>query len=291
MKRIVCISLCFLCLFSLLSLSVSADTGPKAAVHIRVEGLPRDAYATLLSEKPSTGPNSAWDGDEDHIYNYDLPLAIWQAFQDYEDEDGYYFLQIGWELAGKNEFTWGYYPPNSFKVLLYFPETDSYAVSDICERYAFDTYYTVKMTGTRIDSSVYDEEASGNERIEAYRTYQFWREFRGFAFRVLLTVLIEIGIAFLFGIRAWRAILLLFGVNLLTQLLLFFGLNLVPSIGMYILLEFAIFAAEALAYFLLQRVLTSERKPLWFFALYSFVANLSSFLLGLLLAEVLSDFF
>lgn len=42
-----------------------------------------------------------------------------------------------------SEFKWTYYPPQRFKILVYFPETDSFAVSGIYERYAFDSYYKV----------------------------------------------------------------------------------------------------------------------------------------------------
>ena len=185
MKRMLCFLAVFACVFSVLSFPSAADTGPKAAVHIRIEGREAPAYATLLSKNPSTGPQSAYDEEKDNFDNYYLSTEIWQAFQNYEDADGYYFLQIGWELGETSEFTWGYYPPSYFKVLLYFPESDSYAVSDICQRYAFDTYYTVRMSDGEISSSEYDEKKSGEERLVAFRLYEWQRETFALFFRMV----------------------------------------------------------------------------------------------------------
>ena len=134
--------------------NASADTGSEASVRINFENMGDElCYGTLLSKNPSTGPNSAWDGDEDHIYNELIDLDIWRAFVEYEDADGYYFLQIGWKVNEKKELAWTYYPPDNFKILLYYPETNKYVVSGICERYAFDTYYTVDMAGVDIGSA------------------------------------------------------------------------------------------------------------------------------------------
>ena len=36
-------------------------------------------------------------------------------------------------------------PPNPFKILLYFPEDDVFVTSGVYERYAFDSYYHIKL--------------------------------------------------------------------------------------------------------------------------------------------------
>ena len=297
MKRMLCFLAVFACLFSLLSFPAAADTGPKAAVHIRIEGREAPAYATLLSKNPSTGPQSAYDEEKGNYDSYYLPTAIWQAFQNYEDADGYYFLQIGWELGETSEFTWGYYPPSYFKVLLYFPESDSYAVSDICQRYAFDTYYTVRMSDGEISSSEYDEKRSGEERLVAFRLYEWQNETFALLFRMVLTLLIEVVIALLFGFRKMRALLIVVALNVLTQILLNVALNFTDlEIGGayllgYFLWELAVFAIEAFAYVFLQKHLTANEKPAYFFVLYAGVANIASLLAGLLLAGVLPYMF
>ena len=176
-SKIVVMLLCAVFIITNLSLTASADTGPKASVRILFENMGDElCYGTLLSKYESTGPNSVWDGDEDHIYNYNLDLEIWRAFVEYKDTDGYYFLQTGWKVSNTKEIAWTYYPPPSFKILLYYPETETFAVSGIYEKYAFDTYYTVDMNGVNIGSVEYNEDLSTNERIDAYRSYNYMQE-------------------------------------------------------------------------------------------------------------------
>ncbi len=69
--------LCFILSFSIFPLTARADTGPKPSVRITFKNMGDEVcYGTLLSETDSTGPASAWDGDPDHIYNYNLDPDI-----------------------------------------------------------------------------------------------------------------------------------------------------------------------------------------------------------------------
>ena len=82
--------------FMLFPATARADMGPKPSVHITFENMGDEVcYGTLLSRTESTGPASAWDGNPEHIYP-GQDMEIWQAFVDYEDVDGYYFLQRSW---------------------------------------------------------------------------------------------------------------------------------------------------------------------------------------------------
>ena len=126
------------------SFTAFADTGPKPSVVIELVGLDgRECYATLLSEDESYGPNRAWREGEEMLAYHETDKEIWQKFVDYKDADGYYFLQQFWNCTEAEGFKWGYYPPDPFKLLLYFPETDTFAVTPVYEQYAFDSYYTV----------------------------------------------------------------------------------------------------------------------------------------------------
>ena len=297
--RLICLLICTLVISTLLPITASADTGPKPSVRITFENMGDElCYGTLLSKNPSTGPNSAWDGDEDHIDNDLIDLDIWRAFVDYEDADGYYFLQIAWQVNEKKELAWTYYPPDSFKILLYYPETDQYAVSGICERYAFDTYYTVDMAGVDIGSVEYDENRSNNDRLNAQKSYQYKQELLSLVARILITVAVEMGIAPLFGFRGRKALLLLAGVNTATQIILNVLLNAInfrsgswAFVSWYIMLELAVFAIEAALYTACMKKLTGEEKPVWFYGAYSLVANGISFGAGLIIANILPGIF
>lgn len=112
------------------SLPVAADIGPKPSVVVDFEGLEGNHYyVTLLSETSSTGPYSALGSSSVLYPNGDPDYPIFAKFAQYEDDDGYYFLQYFENCTETQRFSWSYYPPQRFKILLYFPDVDRFAVS------------------------------------------------------------------------------------------------------------------------------------------------------------------
>ena len=306
--KLISLILCTLFLACLLPTAAYADTGPKPSVKITFENM-GDAlcYGTLLSETPSTGPSSVWDGNEETAYhngNERFPHALldyetWKKFVEYEDSDGYYFLQHSvWEVSESGKLDWNYYPPQKFKILLYYPETGKFVASGIYERYAFDSYFTVDMAGVDIGAVSGDGETPSGDDFTADRSYEWGREAVSLVIRILITLAIEMGVALLFGFRKKRALLLLVTVNAATQILLNVALNVIQFrsgeaafvLG-YVLLELAVFAAEAVLFSVLRKRLTDTEKPVWFFVLYALAANAVSFGAGLLVANLLPGIF
>ncbi len=290
----------------MLSVTASADMGPKPSVNVDFENLGDElCYATLLSRTKSTGPSSAWDGIEEHAqhnenegysyvkYGYD----IWKAFVDYKDADGFYFLQEAWQVNETKKFGWTYYPPNEFKILLYFPETKTFAVSGIYKSYAFDTYYTVNMDGVNLTAD-YNEELSTDARIEAYRSYNYRVEIFSLIARIVITILIEMAIALAFGYFEKKQLLLLIAVNGVTQIILNVLLNVVnyrsgelAFFVIYILLELGILIGEAVLYFNLLNKLSKKQRPRWLAVIYAAAANIASFAGGICIAHWLPGIF
>ena len=291
--------LCIITLISVFTLPINADMGPKPSVRVNLENMPDvKCYGTLLSKNSSTGPQSAWDGNDDHIYNYDLDIEIWRKFAEYKDADGYYFLQIAWEVTKTNQIAWTYYPPQSFKILLYFPESDTFAVSGIYERYAFDTYYTVDMDGVNIGSVNLDEAQSTNERIEAYRSYQWRQEMLSLFTRILITIAIEMAVAIMFGFRNRNQLITLIVINSVTQIVLNLLLNIInynsgqyAFIFWYVVFELIVFALEAVIYCRILKKFSKKPKRNGFYYGYAFVANAVSFVAGLHLAYIIPGIF
>ena len=183
-----------------------ADLGPKPSVNISFENMgDEECFATLLSSTNSTGPYSTWKGDgfSKNLYG-DLTDAIWNAFAEYEDNDGYYFLQVAWNITKTKNLTWGYYPPDTFKILLYYPETEIFVASDIYESYAFDTYYTTYVN---------------NGKMSVTKSYQYGKELISLTVRIIFTILIEMGVALLFGFKSKKSLRTLAVVNSATQIL------------------------------------------------------------------------
>lgn len=283
--------ICFLMVFMLFPVTARADMGPKPSVHITFENMGDEVcYGTLLSRTESTGPASAWDGNPEHIYTGQFDREIWQAFVDYEDADGYYFLQRSWLCSESKQLDWTYYPPSSFKILLYYPELDTFAVSGICERYAFDSYFTVDMDGVGIGAV--------GAVITAEESYNYMWEMVSLVCRVVITILLELGVALLFGLRQKKLIAVILYINIVTQIGLNVLLNIInysrgsaSFVAFYVLLEIVVLAVEVAAYLALfprrSAVCISKKK----IVLYAAVANLVSFIGGMGIARLIPGIF
>jgi hypothetical protein len=212
--------LLILCLFlsgMFFGMPVYADTGPKPSVDITITGIgSQTCYGTLLSKEKSTGPASVWDGTGEP-YTGEGGKEIWSKFQAYTDADGFYFLNWNWAVSDAKSLHWGYYPPEEFKVLLYFPESDSFVTSGILERYAFSSYYSMAVPAAAEKQTV--------TTINAVKKYNFLFETMSFTIRVLLTIGIELAVAWFFGYRRRKQMILLLKLNLVTQILLNAVLN------------------------------------------------------------------
>lgn len=278
----------FLCILMLFPVGVSGDTGPKPSIRIQFKNMGDElCYGTLLSKEESTGPARAWDGEEENINLDFVDRDIWEAFVNYEDSDGYYFLQWAWKVNDTKELAWTYYPPNEFKVLLYYPETNTFISSDVCKRYAFDTYYTVDMDGIEIGSIKYDENLSGNQRLIMHKSYEFKNEVKALVYRILITVVVEVLIGLLFKFRNKELLYILF-INVITQIILNVLLNVYTGFGyyfVYLSLESLVFVIEAIFYCLM------FKKKKGYCVLYALVANIASFVIGLYLANLFPGLF
>jgi hypothetical protein len=149
-KRLWVLVFILVLLIPTLSVTASADTGPKPSVVVRFKGLEQESYyVTLLSDKDSTGP---WSKNNEYKTYYG-DEKIWEKLNSYSDPDDFYFLGCFADCADTDTFKWTYYPPSTFKILIYFPDYDRFVVSaDTYERYAFDSYYTVDATNLDIQS-------------------------------------------------------------------------------------------------------------------------------------------
>ena len=279
-----------ICLILVLNLPVTAkaDIGPKPSVRITFTGIEGETYyGTLLSEQRSTGPATAWDGYEEYRdWKPENEKPIWEKFIAYEDTDGYYFLQEWWDCSETNQLNWTYYPPNPFKILLYFPETDSFYVSDIYERYAFDSYFTV-------DLSDY-----ATSPITARQSYDYTWEVISLVARIVLTIALELAIALLFGYREKKVLGFLAIVNVITQVVLNVALNIINyrsgSMGFtfaFICMEILVFAVEAITYKVALHRFSEKEKTNPRGVTYALAANTASFAIGLWLAHLIPGIF
>lgn len=315
------------------TMKASADTGPKPSVRVTFENMGDElCYGTLLSKTPSTGPARAWDGTEDGKYIYEgADEAVWRAFTEFKDEDGFYFLQWFWRADETKALNWTYYPPQTFKILLYYPDratksgaadnsaggatrdsettaaSGAFCVSDVLKRYAFHSYYFVDMR------NVQSETIGTIAKISVTQGYDYSAEALGFFVRFIVTLGVETLLALAFGLRTKRAFLTVLAANGVTQIALNLLLNvrlhfnnLYGVIPLYFFAELFVFVAEASLYcFILGKRKNggvsgsadeNGGKAAIVYSkkrliLYAFTANLISFCIGLPLAILLPAVF
>lgn len=238
--------------------SACADMGPKPSVSITFSGI-NDAvfYVALLAENRCILTKGVDD------------TGVWEKFKTYEDEDGLIFTETLMKNQDNNQYSWNYLPPDLFKILVYFPESDSFVVSDIQERYAFESGYQVTFRD--------------NELIVREQHDLLW-QFFAFTSRVLGTIVVEVAIGFLFGFQSTKAMEIIIKTNLFTQVVLNVVLHfsyqfggIVVLILLYFFLEFWVFLLEALAY---KKYFFRHQISGWP-VIYAFVANVASFFAGI----------
>lgn len=260
------------------TMKASADTGPKPSVRVTFENMGDElCYGTLLSKTPSTGPAGAWDGTEDGkpIFN-GANETVWRAFTEFKDEDGFYFLQWFRRADENKALNWTYYPPQTFKILLYYPDratksgaadnsagastrdskttaaSGAFCVSDVLKRYAFHSYFTVNMAEIA-------DNTGGNlitaTPLPVTQSYDYSAETLGFFVRLIITLGVETLLALAFGLRTKRAFLTVLAANGVTQIALNLLLNVrlhfnnvYGVIPLYFFAELFVFVAEAALY-------------------------------------------
>lgn len=282
-----CFALALLCAIiaasSASAVKVSADTGPKPSVTVCVNDIPEGGkvYVTLLSKNNMSGPYRA---DGKYYKEEEVDLTD-KAFAEYKDADGFYYLYNYRKVtANDNRFRWGYYPPTTFKILIYSEKDNSFLVSGVLERYAFSSYYTVGLK---------EGSFSQNGELLAENSYDYVGETCRLIARILFTLLVEVGIAYAFGYRK-KSFAVILAANLVTQIGLNVALNLINySSGFlafllwYIALELLVVIVESVFYMIavpkIDKDCPVKLKKFWVLLLYSLAANVASFATGALI--------
>ena len=279
-KRVISLILMVLLLLPVLTVTVSADMGPKPGTSITVRpGGGEYAVVTLLAREEGNGPHWTIGPDEEpssRIAKDERLAQAWYAFRDYRDPDGYHF----WGEIYEGSVTWGYFPPEEFKIAVYYPEYGILWVSeDSYERYAFDSDFRLNLPAVGAGAQ------TGEVDMVLKKTSNPGSELAGFLFRVVLTLAMELAVARVFGLTEPGQKKLILRVNLLTQV----GLNLLlwgwyyfdgPLAAMVRLIqaEILVLVVEGAIYLRKLRLEESRGKILG----YTILANLASVTLGFL---------
>lgn len=288
LRFVVCLMMLSVC-----AIPVSADIGPKPSVVITFEGLEGQTYyATLLSKREVYGP---WNPENEWRDAYG-PETVDQAFRDYEDPDGYYFQGYFQDCTQTQVFSWGYYPPQEFKVLLYFPDSGEFRGSPgSFEQYAFDSYYDAKTVESEVLMQGQEKPVTVKQ-VFLKKDYPYGWELVSLACRCVATIGVELLLGWLFLFRGKQLFRLICVTNVTTQVLLNLALNYLnyqrgyyAFVAWYILLELMVFLLEAGIYWWYLRRHPQEQKlhPV----LYALCANAVSFGVGMAVSRFVPGIF
>lgn len=297
-KKLTYIFLIAMVIFLLVPMKAFADMGPKPSVVLNFKGLEGEKYyVTLLSETDSTGPYSILT-NESYSAKYSeghKDYDIWKTFISYDDPDGYYFLQYFQDCSNTSEFAWTYYPPYKFKILLYFPDKNTFVESsETYERYAFDSYYSVDARNLDIQA-----QSMITGGFEVSTAYDFSWEILSLIVRIIATILIEVLIALLFGFTSKKQIMFIAITNIITQSILNILLNVfnysygnMAFVLNYVWMEIVVLVIEAYLYSsYLNKYTTNALAKKSKCVIYALIANIFSFAGGLVIAFLIPGIF
>lgn len=223
-KRIFAAVLTLFLLLPLLSVTAHADCGPKPSTYITVHtGGGERAVVTLLGGAEGYKPYTPVEpGAEPPAYQNlnDVEEEAWAVFRDYADPDGFCFWGELWD----SNVDWDYWPPEVFKVAVYYPDYNVLWVSeDIYERYAFHSDYRLNLPAVGAGAQ------SGETDMVLKKESDIMEEMVGLMWRIVLTIVLELSVARVFGFNSKRQKQVLLRVNLITQL----GLNVLLWVWYY----------------------------------------------------------
>lgn len=272
MKKLFVIILVMVSVFCAAGVTAFADCGPKASLTINVKGMEdgREYYLTLLE---------AFDArfSDEYIANQ---KPEWRALYEISLKDEYFLYESPvdetyYKLNRSGSRTWGYMPPDKFKIVIYYPDDGSCIISEKLEKYAFDAYFTATVSGGEM-SVVANGGAAG---VSA--------EIGALLLRIAITVLLELGVARLFGYDGSKETKLILIMNICTQIFLnvmiAVGDGIIGGLGAivaYVLAEIVIFIIEACVYAVLLPRFTERQTREGRAMGYAFVANAASFFVG-----------
>lgn len=270
-----------------------ADMGPKPSVHVSFVGAGEQEYwATLIGR--AGGPWGEYNGKNARYEVGDKEYDAWLKFVEFSKENNLVFEQFIQNCTKTNKLSWTYYPPYDFKVLVYFPESDTFAISGELERYRFDSYFTVDLKSATVS------DVENLYLVHSRTSYDYVGEILKLFIRIAITVIVELGICYLFGLlkkqKTWQKISFILVVNFITQLLLNVVMYLskytgfvLGIIGIFILSEIIITAVESIAYAIyFVRILPMDdkekKKTRIKSIIYGITANITTMILGIVLS-------
>ncbi len=294
-RRWISIVLVLLFILPTAVLTASADAGLKRVLNVTIKGGDSGCYLTFFTASKNWSMHKAFDTDAERkeIFENALDASLSNVYQDnakslakqhadlayrrfkeYQDPDGYIFSGYG-EFLNSDGTIIVYEPPEDFKILLYYPESDTVSSSGKLSPIQLHTGVTVKVENDQITSAYCNAVSSQPDLIDFIMMLN----------SLIVTIIVELLIALCFLFTKGKQILTVVLVNLVTLpvLNLFLAIINPPIYGSlfsfpYVLFEIAVIIVETLLYLhFLPKYSKGASTPKWRIITYAIVANLVTY--------------
>ena len=262
---------CFICALLFIQ-PLLVSNGYYQATKIEFEDMEGPCYGTLLSRYSESGPYSS-----KKEMSYDAPKEVIEAFKNYEDPGHYFYLNYFQDVSG-GLLLWHSYPPEEFKVLLYYPETDTFVSSNVLKRYALTSTYQASIR---------------NGTIHLTRNYDYLRLVLITTIRILIGIVLTCAIAFFIGNPRKRDYKYIIIPTVFFQILIHTLISIYSFKNGFSHVEYiGIMWLPYLLIFLLQGYLYSNHaRTIRIPYICSFISHLVTYGCGLLLVDVIPSLF
>ncbi|MBQ6413613.1 MAG: hypothetical protein IJI19_09065 [Ruminococcus sp.] len=293
MKRLLCMIVLLAVMLSLCAVSASANAPLTPDIIITLDQPYEGDYliAVLSDRNAFYQYDEQWYNDYKGEYGHEALWAAAKKIRSTRDEDGYDYIADIDGFNKENRTTNVGYPYDTFKIALYYPDTDTLVKTKILVKEKYIHLYQLTLDGKNIKNVQTKQDLNNGVFRPAVTTVRpYFQEQMIFQFLVCLAfnLVVEILIGLLFGYRKWKHILTIAVTNFITLILLTVSTILInpPVYGSLLSFPFAFFeiavaAVEGTVYAIVfRRFNKSEKYSPWLAVLYAFVANAFTYVVG-----------
>ncbi|MCR4856059.1 MAG: hypothetical protein K5908_07800 [Erysipelotrichaceae bacterium] len=252
---------------------ITINNGYYQTTSVRIDGIEGTCYGTLLSKQSVSG---IWTYQLEIDYN--APEKVKAFFRDYQDDDGYFYLNFFQDVS-EGLIYWPIYPPEEFKVLLYFPDSDTFMVSE-------DSYQRYSL-GSEFRTDISD----GTIALE--QDYDYPKLIVMTLVRIVIGIAVSILVAFMYGKPIKKDYLIIILSNTIFHILLNIAISLFSfrygfSIVNYFLFVWLIYVPFIFLQGYLYKEKTYSLNTPYFCSLYT---NVAAYAAGLFLVDCIPSLF
>ena len=293
MKRLLCMIVLLAVMLSLCAVSVSANAPLTPDIIITLDQPYEGDYliAVLSDRNAFYQYDEQWYNDYKSEYGVEDMWAAVKKITSTRDEDGYDYIADIDGFNKENRTTNVGYPYDTFKIALYYPDTDTLVKTKILVKKNYIHLYQLTLDGKNIKNVQTKQDLDNGVFSPAVTTVRpYFQEQMVFQFLVCLAfnLVVEILIGLLFGYRKWKHILTIAVTNIITLILLTVSTILInPPVydGLlsfpFAFFEIAVAVVEGAVYAIAFRLFDkSEKYSPWLAVFYAFVANAFTYVIG-----------